>query len=156
MSETEATRPKPAHVPGRHVCQTCRRVLSWDGNTNEWVHPQEHLHWDHEPVAVPDLEFLYINEKCDFCFADGSAWVLPAEPFVVAPGHGSDGDWAACEECAELIRANAWFKLVSRVRQLWPAVHSGNRMPPEIAASVHALFQELRTHVTGDLQRIVR
>jgi len=156
VSETEATRPKPSHVPGRHVCQTCRRILSYDEATGQYVHPQEHLHWDHAPVAVPDLEFLYINEKCDFCFADTSAWVLPAEPFVIAPGHGSDGDWAACEACAELIRADAWYKLLQLVRKRWPEAHSGNRMPPETAQLHHLLWQELRTHVTGQLQRIER
>lgn len=41
---------------------------------------------------------------CDFCSAPHPTWVYPAATFEMRrEGWGSDGDWAACEECSALI-----------------------------------------------------
>jgi len=42
--------------------------------------------------------------KCDFCSDPQPAWIYPAESFTVNKVNwGSEDDWAACEECSQLI-----------------------------------------------------
>lgn len=41
---------------------------------------------------------------CDFCSAPHPTWVYPADNFAMQRfGWGSDGGWAACDECSDLI-----------------------------------------------------
>ncbi|MFD7157923.1 hypothetical protein ACFV9C_25200 [Kribbella sp. NPDC059898] len=120
------------------------------------------------PVLDTDVA---VDVRCDFCFADHTEWVLPASNFEAPVArinlfgtvgiesderHGNAGDWGACTECAELIRANAWPKLIKRVRDCWPHVHSGNLMPEERHTNTYRLYRELRKHITGPLVPVDR
>ena len=93
-------------------------------------------------------------EQCDFCFSDRTTWVVPAGQFEESPARNGSGNWGACNGCAELIRQQAWSKLVIRVKKQWPVVHSGNQMPPEVIQATAELFQKLRQHITGPVVRI--
>ena len=56
--------------------------------------------------------------KCDFCSSSAVAWIYPAESaavFVIGNNVAvSNGEWVACEECANLIDHNQREKLAVR------------------------------------------
>lgn len=140
------------HVPGRHVCAACGRVLDYHDGKG-WAHPVgDQTLQDHPAVPVRDTE-VPVKEKCDFCFADTTEWLLPARNFQVGPNHGSEGDWAACSACAELIRKNEWTRLVGRVKDLWPHAEP---MTPDGELWLRRTYRALRDNITGDLRRIER
>ena len=49
-------------------------------------------------------------ESCDFCGAANAAWIYPAASFIMesvpTKDVGSDGAWAACGKCHDLIESN--------------------------------------------------
>lgn len=171
----ETTGRRAIHIPGRMVCAVCGRVLDEHEDSEGlrgFAHPVDLLATeDHPAVPVEDTE-VHVNEKCDFCFADRTEWLLPAAEFVLPPlrfdlsGDGtlgieddsmalrSQGDWGACDPCGQLILANAWPKILRRVRDRWPSVHSGNPMDEDMYLSTYHLFNALRQNITGPLTRI--
>lgn len=145
------------HVP--HMCGTCRRVVNWfepvDGSPGRWVHSAQDLAADHavEPVPVDGT----VRGRCDFCSVDNPTWVLPARPFEVVKGpgmgfHSVDDTWAACDACAELIRANHWLALVDRVLDTFPTEDGKPTLSDQFM--LVALYNTLRRNVTGPLRPI--
>lgn len=142
MAAGDVDRPVP------HACAVCGLVLNYrtsafSADVAFWEHSTPA---DHPVVAVP-AEQLRANFRCDFCMADNAAWKLPVEPHEIAPGHMDAGDWAACDDCAELIRAGRWSKLAVRAAA---ASGDGSRSDLEL---FEALYAQLRTHISGPLAR---
>lgn len=54
-----------------------------------------------------------VNPICDFCGAPEPKWAFPASRFKLAVGF-SEGGWAACEECRQLVDAGDREGLVRR------------------------------------------
>lgn len=64
---------------------------------------------------------LHPVEKCDFCSNRFPSWVHPSKDFAL-PEIGwvsSDGAWAACEACHELIENEEREKLASRAVRMY-------------------------------------
>lgn len=147
----------PPGLPDRRrVCAVCGHTLDYYG----WDDGSPGLGWDHNtydqnetvidhiavPVSPGDVPGV---PRCDFCLIGQVAYTVPVESFVVAPGHGSLGDWAACAECGTLIKANKWNLLVHRAWELSP---HRNRLPKDmLIGSISMLYANLRTHITGEL-----
>src|SRR5262245_17305781 len=89
------------------------------------------------PVPVdPDV----VLQFCDFCSSPtprAGGWVVRCEPFghglvdedsgqLVGALTGDDGQWDACEVCADLIRAGQWDALAEH------AVYSFTRKHPDV------------------------
>ena len=80
---------------------------------------------------------------CDFCSAPDPVLSFDAKNFVLTAFSGmgvtqqSDGNWAACATCGELVAAKKWELLSVRVALTFIAAH------PEIPASVDELADEL-------------
>lgn len=142
---------KPLHVPGRKVCAACGRVLDYHEGRG-WEHPLDPTLLDHPAIPVDDTE-VPVNEKCDFCFSDGTEWILPARAFQVGPNHGSQGDWAACSPCAELVRKDDWNGLMRRVKEMWPG-HLGTGLSPDGELWLRRTYRALRKNRTGALRKI--
>jgi hypothetical protein len=93
---------------------------------------------------------------CDFCNAPHPAWVYPARNFEIADhGWGSDGGWAACEDCAQLIESEQYKQLVNRrmvpsgLQQAFKDVpglggHLSKRELREIEIQTERLFNKFR------------
>jgi hypothetical protein len=64
---------------------------------------------------------------CDFCSTPSPAWRYPALSFIVAeyktPVQQAVGDWAACEECHQLIEAGNAAALALRSADLLILAH---------------------------------
>jgi len=168
----ETTGRRPIHIPGRMACAVCGRVLD-EHEGKGFTHTIDLLDADHPAVPVPDTE-VEVNEKCDFCFADDTVWMLPASDFNLPPVRiqvyasvsleiedeslrlHSLGNWGACDPCGQLILAEQWPKVLRRVRDRWAYVHSGNPMDEDTYIGMYHLFNTLRRHVTGPLVRIDR
>lgn len=88
--------------------------------------------------------------KCDFC-SEPPRWVYPAGDFIIeAPGpndYGSEGGWAACDDCHDIIETGDQEKLVYRcVRKLtigWSA--ASQRVAAQMVRELHAGFWARRT-----------
>lgn len=59
---------------------------------------------------------------CDFCLAPDPTWEFPANPTLIPDGRfdASPDDWAACDECRELIEAGDFDALVAWVMDKQP------------------------------------
>lgn len=160
MSNDGDWRPQPAaeteagasarRGPEEHVCERCGRVLDHHEGIG-FVHTVGDAGMDHDPVPVPVSEAVVVVGRCDFCYADWPAWVVPAGEFEVMPGHMSSGDWAACDGCAALINSNQWSALIRRAQQSWQIRH-GEPMAPPVADGLPRLYRLLRKHITGGLR----
>lgn len=155
----------PIRLGDQRVCAVCARVLNRLTDLNE-----ENERWDHsfqdqpaDHVAIPVFpDEIITNYRCDFCNFNQSApsWVIPANDFKM-PGASvqdgvafemSTGDWGACEECGELIAANDWAGLLSRV-STGAAQRSG--MPQDmLAVRLARMYHRLRANMTGDPYRV--
>lgn len=129
------------------VCAVCARVLT-DHPLLGWVHGLQDSPSDHPPVPA-SRDVIHTRGRCDFCNAEDPAWVVPADSFVALPGHGSDGDWAACESCVAFVRKDDWAGL---------ARHAALRLStPERKADhvvLRRLYRELRDNLRGKPTRI--
>jgi hypothetical protein len=88
---------------------------------------------------------------CDFCSSPEPAWRCPAISFPVFEARSaSEGDWAACDACASLIRAEDRIGLARRSAETFSAKYG---LPFDIAPflELHALFFE---HRCGPVARI--
>jgi hypothetical protein len=140
----------------RRVCAVCGRVL--DRQDNRWFHGEaiadEPDVKDHPVIAVldTDVPLEHIRAKCDFCFADDPEYVLPARSFENPGGiTGSDGDWAPCAACADLIQKNDWKGLLRRARAGYEARHQ-IVMTGEMVTAVASLYRRLRKNITGPIR----
>ena len=133
------------------ACAVCGLVLhrrtftSADGPTQEWTHGPA---VDHLTVAVP-VEDIQTNFQCDFCMTHHARWVLPVERYIVAPGNINDGDWAACDDCGDLLRANDWDTLTTCAHRLFVAGSPEMAYAPR--AAFERIYEQLRGHVVGGL-----
>lgn len=156
------------------VCGVCGRMLEkldrMDPVTGRvldytWLHPYdmrhdletgEEIEVDH-PVTPVDRGTVPEVLKCDFCFADDPIAALPVEDFeIYTLGNttsGSHSDWAACEDCAELIRRGYWSRLTDRVIKAYGERHEAQGpLPPEMKAFIRDYYRRLTVHVTGPLR----
>lgn len=130
-------------MPAGRVCAVCARVLDSHPLLG-WVHTYaDRIPEDHPPVPV-DWEQVHVRGRCDFCSAEAPAWVVPAESFQVAPGHGSEGDWASCDRCVTFVRRDDWAALARH------AAHQLNSAGAGVDPSIlEGMYLVLRDHLTG-------
>ena len=64
----------------------------------------------------------------------------------------NEGDWAACDICADLFRAGKWNAIIGRVAKAFRA-HSGQ---PVQTGALRMVYRQLRAHITGPLRLTVR
>lgn len=145
MSPEDA--PSPTSSPW--VCGHCGRILDHEEGVG-YYHSIGDADAGHEAVPVPQAEALVVVGRCDFCYADHPAWVVPAANFEVVPGHMSAGDWAACDGCKDLINANQWSTLVRRAQVGFES--RNGPMDPVVVASLPRLYRLLRKNITGSLK----
>lgn len=107
-------------------CRICRlkvsRVRAPDGRTWYTHHPTD----GHkvEPVSMATADVIHV---CDFCLTPHPRWAIPLEEHATntSPVHpelgwtvtavDTDGWWAACQPCMELVTAHQIGKLRDRV-----------------------------------------
>jgi hypothetical protein len=148
----------PETAPQRRVCAVCGRVL--DRQDNRWFHGLAFENdpdvQDHPVIAVLDTDVPagHIRAKCDFCFADDPEYVLPAYTFEI-PGqpNGSDGDWAACQGCADCIERNDWNGLTRRSRVSYEIRHD-TVLSDELVRAMKHMHRTLRKNIRGPLRRV--
>lgn len=120
------------------ACGRCGRMLERTalvafGPTVGWQHPVDlrAAGEDHMPEPVPAASITPAL-KCDFCFADGVSWELPAGNFETVPPGTSDlapgglmsvGSWLACDTCADLIAGDRWNSLAQRAHAAYVSRH---------------------------------
>jgi hypothetical protein len=85
---------------------------------------------------------------CDFCSSPAPRWSYPCPSFEVQ-GYGSEGDWAACEECSVLVEAGDREGLALRSAEKYVALHGlistgASVMIAETLVDFQALFFEYR------------
>jgi hypothetical protein len=95
--------------------------------------------------------------KCDFCSGPKPTWKYPCEDFVLAGTVlGSDGAWAACDECASLIEQNDRKGLAARCLETFHLVHPDAQYLPR--RSVRKTLEEIHRyffrHRDGSVERI--
>ena len=140
--------------PGDRVCAVCARVLDRverAGDTVGWQHTAADLPADHPAVPVEPGE-VHTALRCDFCLAEHPGWEIPARAFdyAGAPDAGSDGDWSACDICAELVRRHRWTALRQRAvaafvqRHPLPVADTG-----PVGRALGRLYRQLRENMLG-------
>lgn len=140
--------------PPQRTCAVCARVLNVYTDKNgadHWIHGLgEEL--DHPAIPV-EQDQVHTAYRCDFCYVDGIAWVVPVRTFRLpdAEHAASEGDWSACADCGPLIDSNRWTALLRRVIGLWEE-HHGVAMPEAHQRSLGVLYRALRKNMTGSLR----
>lgn len=136
------------------ICRTCHHALDvvLNGDGAHYVHTAADAD-DHEVIAVTPTEGWH--GRCDFCSDISPTHVLPAKVFALpdAPEHMSQGNWAACDPCANLLRNERWDWLLARVIANFHATY-GFPMPKAVQAHVSTLYRALQLAVTGALRRL--
>lgn len=91
--------------------------------------------------------------QCDFCDCDRTAaWSYPAHDIEVIPGVTSQANWAACQECHDLIEAGDRAGLRKRCTNTLCIKHgAGHPVPAAFrqqldrnVAAIHEKFYEAR------------
>lgn len=84
---------------------------------------------------------------CDFCSSQHVTHNVLADDFEIATDgtvhHWSRADWAACDACAALVRANEWEALARRAALAHPG------MGLAALPIVRELHDKLRRHMKG-------
>lgn len=136
------------------VCATCHRPL--DAFTGvgppRYEHTAKFAHYKHRPVPVARRANNALN-SCDFCPGLSAVWVVRCRDFpypsldAMMPMQISVGDWAACEECGQLVHDGKWDEL---------ATHAGNAYaldlgldPVRFRPYLRELHSRLRKNMTG-------
>jgi hypothetical protein len=142
----------------RRVCAVCGRVL--DRKDDRWFHglatADDPDVKDHPAIAVldSDVPLAHIRAKCDFCFADDPEYILPARTFEVPGGFGgSDGDWAPCGACADLIDRNDWNGLLRRAVAGYE-VRNHVVLGETETRALASLYRRLRKNITGSIRPV--
>lgn len=135
------------------ICQTCRQVLSKHtrGQSVHYEHGEQDLPNNHPAIPI-EAPADYLG-RCDFCNGGIPAYLVPARDFRL-PGSETDwsqGDWAACVECAPLIERNEWSALIRRIVDLYEPAH-GYPMSDIGRSSMRAMYRSLRKNITGPLR----
>lgn len=142
--------------PDARACAVCGRVLEavLNSSTGETVDYQHSLagsvdEFDHMPVPVlygeiPDQ----LRPRCDFCHADWPTHTLVTIPLTM-PGSDEtvrwDAEWAACEECAELIQTNRWPVLTRRAIASFEARYG--KLGYQTATDLRVVMYQLRKNM---------
>ena len=102
---------------------------------------------EHPTILVPRPPFD--QASCDFCNSCAPPWAYPAKDFevsIIDRGDGSvltvrsQGAWAACEECAQLIESSGEDGLARRASS-----SPGN--PP--LSGIRLMHDQFRAHRDG-------
>lgn len=138
------------------MCVVCGRVLDWtDAPTGSgWTHPLlDQVNEDHAPVPVDPADAPeQMRGRCDFCAQEHPAFIVPARSFLSPfPGSASEGDWAACKDCADAISCDHWDKVTVRAIRGYRA-KTGRAMEPELRIAVWQMYQQLRENITGPVR----
>jgi hypothetical protein len=93
--------------------------------------------------------------QCDFCGSPEIHWVYPCRSFDLIPyDWGSDGDWAACVPCSNLIEAGMMDELVERTLKSYveseQLINTDPKKVEYITDWVKALHAAFLDHRTGD------
>ncbi len=83
--------------------------------------------------------------KCDFCSEPEPAWSYPAATVRVVSNHVSDGDWAACDACHDLIEAKDFNALADRSLIYYRGRYGDRPGAVELLATlrdIHVSFQQ--------------
>lgn len=129
------------------VCAVCARVLDNHALLG-WAHTAQDSPADHPAVPVTRSE-VQAAHRCDFCNGDDPQWVVPANSFTAMPGHGSDGDWAACTTCITYIHKGEWSGLAQ-----YAAKQLSKPALPVDPSILRALYRELRKNLRGPPTRL--
>ena len=92
-------------------------------------------------MAVPVL-------KCDFCSSPEIRWRYPCKSFVTPTLDAmSNGDWAACDDCRDLVESGKYHELAAKTVKTWPHKLSDfqKRDVTEYVLSLQALFRAYRS-----------
>lgn len=134
--------PGDAFPDDWQICAVCGYALErWthDG-TQTWEHFSSEI--DHPPVPVAVNETI-LSLKCDFCNTSDATDVVLCDSFPITEHDYSHGAWAACWQCADLVRRNRWSALVTRVLSLCPR---SRRQPRQYLVQ---LYQKVQVHSHG-------
>jgi hypothetical protein len=151
--------------PEKRSCAVCARVLhaAQIGRETHWVHADLGYDEDHPPVPVGQDE-METQFRCDFCFKADPPWVLPTRAFESGEQRLGDGslvdtmageNFAACDECARLIRAGRWNSVINRVMR---AVHERHGFPitgdlgRAVRDQLNEFYAQVRQNITGPLR----
>ena len=78
---------------------------------------------------------------CDFCYSTQVTWSYPCESFEFLLSD-SEGNWAACNICHDLIECGDNIALMQRAMDT--AENNGMFLRPELMLEFHDLFRENR------------
>jgi hypothetical protein len=141
----------PYHQSIPHTaCGVCGHVLNlYEGSFGQqtWIHVLETDN-DHPAVPVP-VDSIHTKFMCDFCLSENARWALPVEDYRSSDNGENVGDWAACDECAEMLRANDWNRLTTKALKAMRARHPEG---PIKRSSFDALYNQLRQHIIGEVR----
>lgn len=132
------------------ACGVCGHVLNrYTGAFGQeaWVHVLD-ADKDHPPVPVP-VDSIHTKFMCDFCLSENARWALPVEDYTSFGGGVNVGDWAVCDECANLLRADDWNALTTKALN---AMRKRNPSVPIQRSAFNELYNQLRQHIIGELR----
>lgn len=132
------------------ACGVCGHVLNlYEGSFGQktWIHVLETDN-DHPVVPVP-VDSIHTKFMCDFCLSENALWALPVEDYQSSATGQNVGDWAACNECAELIRANDWNTLTTKAHTAMLKRHPEGNIK---RADFVILYNQMRQHIIGELR----
>lgn len=133
------------------ACGVCGHVLNLYTGTfgqETWIHVLDSDN-DHPPVPVP-VDSIHTKFMCDFCLSENARWALPVEDYQSSDKGQNVGDWAACDECAEMLRAGDWNKLTTKAVKAMRARHPAEG--PIKRSAFEALYSQLRAHIIGEVR----
>lgn len=148
------------------VCATCTRPLDYltdgDGVSNgRYVHAREEYgQRTHVVIPVDPSEVESVSYMCDFCFAEDAVnWTVVTHPFVIETRVAGESGlaqnfsslWAACDECADLIKRKRFGALVSRVAKIQFAKRP---LPPQGKSVVKTWLNVLYSRVEAEFVTI--
>lgn len=153
------TMTQPFAPDTRRICAVCGHTLDYHG----WDDGSVGLGWDHtqfdkdigeaDHPAIPVLPGEVPEQpRCDFCLIGQPMFVVPVEKFRIARRHISPDDWAACPECAVLVRDRKWEPLIERV--CWLSPHRGILPESMLRDGFTVLYRTLEQHIIGDVYPI--
>lgn len=86
--------------------------------------------------------------QCDFCNSHAIKWEYPAVDFAIpAVGVESQGHWAACDTCHNLIETEQWDALADRSTHTHPLIVSAD--PALLKRSITIIHNAFRACRTG-------
>lgn len=138
----------------RKICLVCGYVLDFHSRTQTYEHTIATIEEtggteDHPVIPVFTSEApQQLRELCDFCYAEGTSWVVPARTFQMPNQPSvSTGDWAACAHCGPLVAGDRWNTLFRRAKAGYEA--RNGPMNSFVETALKAMYRKLRKNITG-------